>query len=201
MTAVCTCTDSLTPVSGVDHSSPDIPLVHLIRESDGFTDMETTPSEADAVRAVQTYLSNVLEARILVSSPQKSVWHSPGPRSDVTGGYEIRRKDWQSLRSVTTPLRKSDWDVRTVYLVRIKLRIKRFPAPMNPLVNDMLTAFRHSRINCQHVRALWQQSIVLFGHCSTAETIVPSMRSNISGLFHPWTLKPSSHPHSRALRL
>lgn len=94
-------------------------LIRLIREFDGFTDMETTPSEADVVRAVQTHLSNVLEARILVSSPQKSVWHSPGSRSDVAGGYEIRRKDWQSLRSVTVPLKKSDWDVKTVYLVRI----------------------------------------------------------------------------------
>lgn len=77
-----------------------------------------TPSEADVVRAVQKHLPNVLEARILVSSPQKSVWHSPGSRSDVTGGYEVRRKDWESLRSVTASIRKSDSDANTVYLVR-----------------------------------------------------------------------------------
>lgn len=104
-----------------------MPLFRLICESDGFTDMETAPSEADVVRAVQKHLSSSLEARILVSSPQKSVWHSPGSRSDVTGGYEIRRKDWRSLRSVTVPLRKSDWDAKTVYLVRIKPFTKSSP--------------------------------------------------------------------------
>lgn len=107
-----------------------MPLIRLIRESDSFTDVETAPSEADVMRAVQKYLPDVFEARILVSSPKKSVWHSPDSRSDVTGGYEIRRKDWQSLRSAAAPLRKSDWDIKTVYLVRIKPSAKQLPTPM-----------------------------------------------------------------------
>ena len=108
------------PTSGTDRSSQDVPLVRLIRESEGFTEMKPTPLESDIIRAVQKYLPNVLEARIFVSSPQKSVWHSLGSRSDTTGGYEIRRKDWQSLRSITAPLKKQDWDANTVYLVRIE---------------------------------------------------------------------------------
>ena len=89
--------------------------------------METTPSEADIARAVQVHLPNVFEVRILVSPPQKSVWHSPSSRSDVSGGYEIRRKDWQSLRSVTAPIRKSNWDDKTVYFVRIALLLSGYP--------------------------------------------------------------------------
>jgi hypothetical protein len=77
--------------------------------------MKTTPPEADVVRAVRKHLPDVLEARILVSSPQMS-----GSRSEPTGGYEIRRKDWRSVRSAAVPLRKQDWDAKTVYLVRIK---------------------------------------------------------------------------------
>ena len=91
--------------------------------------MKTTPPEADVVRAVQKHLPDALEARILVSFPQKSAWYPSGSRSDTAGGYEIRRKDWKSVRSVTAPLRKQDWDAQTVYLVRIKLYAASSPPP------------------------------------------------------------------------
>ena len=83
--------------------------------------MKTAPPEADVVRAVQKHLPHVLEARILVSSPQKSAWYASGSRSETAGGYEIRRKDWQSVRSVTAPLQERDWDAKTVYLVCVKI--------------------------------------------------------------------------------
>jgi len=105
-----------------DRSPLDIPLIHLIHETEGFTDMKTTPPEADVVRAVQKHLSDILEARILVSFPQNSALWASGSRSETAGGYEIRRKDWNIIRSVTVPLRKRDWDDKTVYLVRVKLR-------------------------------------------------------------------------------
>jgi len=83
--------------------------------------MKMVPPEVDVVRAVQKYLSDVLEARILVSSPQTSAWSSSGFRPDTTGGYEIRRKDWKSVRSIAPPVRKQDWDAKAVYLVCVKL--------------------------------------------------------------------------------
>ena len=107
--------------SGADRSSLDVSLVHLIRESEHFADMKTTPSEVDIIRAVQKHLPDVLEARILFSSPQNPAWSSSGSRSDTAGGYEIRRKDWKSVRSVAPPLRKQDWDTRAVYLVCVRL--------------------------------------------------------------------------------
>jgi len=55
-----------------------------------FVDMKATPPEADVIQAVQKHLPDTLEAQILVSSPQRSVWYASGSRS---GGYEIRRKD------------------------------------------------------------------------------------------------------------
>ena len=104
-----------------DRGLPDVSLVRLIRESEGFADMKTTPSEVDIIRAIRQHLPDVLEARILVSSPQNSDWYASGSRSETTGGYEIRRKDWRSVRSLAVPLRKQDWDAKTVYLVRIRL--------------------------------------------------------------------------------
>lgn len=106
-----------------------------MRESDGFTDMEVMPPEVDVARAVQKHLSNALEVRILVSSPQMSVWQS-GSRSDAAGGYEICRKDWQSVRSATAPLRKQDWDVKTVYLVCISRPSTQMFASETPAKND-----------------------------------------------------------------
>ena len=128
-----------------------MPLVRLIRESECFMDVKTTPPEADVVRAIQKHLADVLEARILVSSPQNSAWHSSGSRSDVAGGYEIRRKDWKSVRSITAPLRKQDWDARTVYLVRVKLS-STSSLPPDESVHDrgVLIEFRCFRKNCHH---------------------------------------------------
>lgn len=124
---------------GTDCSSLDVPLVRLIRESEHFADMKTPPPEADVARAVQNHLSDVLEARILVSSPQNPARYSTGSRPDTAGGYEIRRKDWNSVRSITPPLRKRDWDAKTVYLVRIKLAPTSSPfPPINPSMNEML---------------------------------------------------------------
>jgi len=105
-----------------DRSWLDVPLVRLIRESEGFADMKTAPPEADVVRAVQMHLPDVLWVQILVSSSQKSVWYASSSRSEAAGGYEIRRKDWRSALSLAAvPLRKQDWDAKTMYLVRIKL--------------------------------------------------------------------------------
>ena len=126
--------------SRTDRNSLDVPLVPLIRESECFTDIKTTSPEADVVRAIQNHLSDVLEARILVSSPQNSAWRSSGSRSDTAGGYEIRRKDWESVRSITAPLRKQDWDARTVYLVSVKLFTASSPLPMNLFMTEVLTA-------------------------------------------------------------
>jgi len=94
--------------------------------------MKTIPPEADIVRAVQQHLPGVLEARILVSSPQKSVCCASGSRSDTSGGYEIRRKDWKSIRSVTAPLKKRDWDAKAVYLVRVGLYFTSSFPSINP---------------------------------------------------------------------
>ena len=118
-----------TFVSRADRDSLDVPLVPLIRESERFTDIKPAPPEADVVRAIQNHLSDVLEARILVSSPQDPAWRPPGSRSETAGGYEIRRKDWRSIRSITAPLRKQDWDARTVYLVSVKLFTTPSPLP------------------------------------------------------------------------
>jgi len=128
--------DSHILMSWADYSSPDIPLAHLIHESEGFSDMKAIPPEVDVVRAIQKHLADVLEARILVSSPQRSAWRSSGSRSDATGGYEIRRKDWKSVRSITAPLRKQDWDAKTVYLVRVRLSSTSSLPPMNLSVGE-----------------------------------------------------------------
>lgn len=82
--------------------------------------MKAIPPEVEVIRAIQAHLPDVLEVRILVSSPPKSVWRTSGLRPETTGGYEIRRKDWQSVRSVTGRLGKRDWDAKTVYLVRVE---------------------------------------------------------------------------------
>lgn len=124
--------------SVTDRSSLDVPLVRLIRESEHFSDVKTVPAEVDVVRAVQKHLPDVLEARILVSSPQNPAWYSSGSRSDTTGGYEIRRKDWESVRSIAPPLRKQDWDARAVYLVCVQLFST--SSPMNLSMDRVLTA-------------------------------------------------------------
>jgi hypothetical protein len=100
-----------------------VPLSHLLRHSSVISSsgkhLELEP-EAAIVKALRRDASAVVDVRVLVSQPSKSDWFQKdrNNRKESVGGYEIRRKDWNSEVRPDRDYTKSDWDERTVYMVR-----------------------------------------------------------------------------------
>ena len=62
------------------------------------------------------------------STPPSSVWYGMGKtsRKKDVGGYEVRRRDWSTLRDC--PSRgwsRARWDEMTVYMVRFALALSK----------------------------------------------------------------------------
>lgn len=79
--------------------------------------------EASVVKAIRTYVSDVLEVRMLVSAPSASTWYpSWKSEKDSIGGYEVRRKDWSTLSdNATRNFTRVQWDERSIYMVGFSL--------------------------------------------------------------------------------
>jgi len=100
-----------------------LPLSYLIRCAFSRENLvhEHVPAEAGVVKAIRAYVGDVLEVRMLVSSPSTSAWYpSWKPGRDSVGGYEVRRKDWSTLSdNATRNFTRAQWDDRTIYMVRL----------------------------------------------------------------------------------
>lgn len=68
----------------------------------------------------------MFETRILVSEPSKSDWRaqtSYSKKEVAVGGYEIRRRDWQTFGDKMARHNKREWDSKTVYVVRAFIQL------------------------------------------------------------------------------
>ncbi|KAL4081447.1 hypothetical protein V8B97DRAFT_27979 [Scleroderma yunnanense] len=96
-----------------------VPINYLMRRPPFRGSWTAELSETEVVKALRTYASEMLQVRMLVSAPSSSVWYGTGKtsRKKDVGGYEVRRKDWETL--LDHPLRKlrtAQWEERTVYM-------------------------------------------------------------------------------------
>ena len=109
------------------HASTVVPINYLLRRSPfcGALPPDTgqEPSETEVVKAL---VSHTLEVRIRLpssasSAQPSSVWYGTRKtsRKKDVGGYEVRRRDWSTLRD--RPSRGwtcARWDDMTAYVVR-----------------------------------------------------------------------------------
>lgn len=106
-----------------EHDAGFLPLSYLMRRAFGRENLgqEYMSTEANTVKAIRTYASDVLEVRMLVSAPSASAWYpSWKPERSSVGGYEVRRKDWTTLLdSSTREFTRGQWDDRTIYMENI----------------------------------------------------------------------------------
>lgn len=114
-----------------EHDAGFLPLSYLMRRAFGRESLsqEYMPTEANVVKAIRTYASDVLEVRMLVSAPSASAWFPSwkSERSSV-GGYEVRRKDWSTLlENATREFTRSQWDDRTIYMENVPAQYHTIP--------------------------------------------------------------------------
>ena len=99
-----------------------MPINYLIRRPPFRGSSAAELLETEVVKALRSHASETLEVRILGSASSSSVWYGTGKtsRKKDVGGYEVRRKDWETLlEHPLRQLRTVQWDERTVYMVSI----------------------------------------------------------------------------------
>lgn len=104
-----------------------VPINYLIRRPPFRGSLPAEPSETEVVKALRSYASETLEVRMLGSAPSLSVWYGTGKtsRKKDVGGYEVRRKDWETLRDhPLRTLRAVQWDERTVYMECVPIQYR-----------------------------------------------------------------------------
>ncbi|KAG8218936.1 hypothetical protein J3R82DRAFT_4644 [Butyriboletus roseoflavus] len=117
-----------------DETSPDevgfVPINYLLRRTPFRSSLplasgQPDPSETEVVRALRTHASHTLEVRMRLASsssasaPPASVWYGTGKtsRKKDVGGYEVRRRDWSTLRDrLSCGWSRARWDDMTAYM-------------------------------------------------------------------------------------
>ena len=118
------------------HASTVVPINYLLRRPPvrGSLPPDTSqqPSETEVVKALRAQANHTLEVRMhLPCAQSSSVWYGTGKtsRKKDVGGYEVRRRDWPTLRD--RPSRgwtRARWDDMTAYMVRF------LACPPTPLI-------------------------------------------------------------------
>ncbi|KAH0840207.1 hypothetical protein J3R83DRAFT_1208 [Lanmaoa asiatica] len=105
-----------------------VPINYLLRRAPfrgslPLRNGQPEPSETEVVKALRTHASHTLEVRMhLLSSSSalsSSVWYGTGKtsRKKDVGGYEVRRRDWATLRDRPSHgWTRARWDEMTVYM-------------------------------------------------------------------------------------
>ena len=83
------------------------------------------PSETEVVKALRTHASHAVEVRMRLAS-SSPIWYGTGKtsRKKDVGAYEVRRKDWSSLRDRPSHgWTHARWGGMTIYMVRFVLAL------------------------------------------------------------------------------
>ena len=93
----------------------DVPLSYIIRTSSMFCSLKAgqVPPESFLLKCIKS--SSLLERRMIVSSVNNGSWTEMS--DDIQGGYEIRRKDWEVIKSRLHKYTSFHWSHRTIYVV------------------------------------------------------------------------------------
>lgn len=103
-------------------------MKYLLNNCPLFSSEELTAriTEVDMMRCLRSSNTSNLEARMLITEPSRNEWRnrghdhdSPGANKFHAGGFEVRRKDWESVLRDLESARwtKEWWSQRTVYMV------------------------------------------------------------------------------------
>ncbi|KDQ15495.1 hypothetical protein BOTBODRAFT_187311 [Botryobasidium botryosum FD-172 SS1] len=110
-----------------------VPLRRLLNESVFSAHIpQPRPSESAFAKALKAHGSGFLEVRILFTEPSQGDWNDPdaqmeSEQGEDAGGYEIRRKDWHSIKDAH-PLWGTAWEGRTIYVENMPPSARSLPS-------------------------------------------------------------------------
>lgn len=100
-------------------NTPVLPISFLLGTSPIFGGQTAHPPESAIIRSIKE--STAFEVRIALVEPDASTWRSGAGRSNDgnAGGYEIRRRDWGTLKERIRKYTAFQWEEKTVYIVSV----------------------------------------------------------------------------------
>lgn len=100
----------------------DTTLNSVLQTSAAFTGVKPLPSEASIIKSLRTYANDQFDVRMVIAG---SASNSRAARygKQESGGYEVRRKDWQEVvqRMKDGSFSRSHWQRNTIYMVLLLL--------------------------------------------------------------------------------
>lgn len=93
-------------------------LNNLLHAATAFAGVDPLPTEATIIKSLRTHANDRFDVRmILAGVASRSAKHG---RLD-TGGYEVRRKDWQEVvqHMKDGTFTRTHWQKRTIYIVNM----------------------------------------------------------------------------------
>ncbi|KAI0092126.1 hypothetical protein BDY19DRAFT_884425 [Irpex rosettiformis] len=101
----------------LEHSDDGfIPLTYLTDISPCFP---STP-ETVIVKALRTHGNDTFDVRLLMSSPSRAEWYGKAASAkSLSGGYEVRLKNWKETLERSRNGSRNEWESRTVYVENI----------------------------------------------------------------------------------
>ncbi|KAF5324654.1 hypothetical protein D9611_004386 [Ephemerocybe angulata] len=141
-------------LSGSSEEATYISLNYLLHHSSVLQPLLGIPQTL-LVKHLRTHLSDVLDFRMLVATPQPWFNRSGATSSQTTGGgYEVRLKTWDPASSPIYS--KLDWEKRAVYVENVPIHYRSIPMLVKFLVallpaKDESTPFHERTSRIQHI--------------------------------------------------
>ena len=88
----------------------------LLRTSPVFASIRPLPSEVSIVKALRAHAEDAFDNRMIMVNTARST-----RSASETGGYELRRRDWQSVLQQFHTFDRKYWHLRTIYIVFLLL--------------------------------------------------------------------------------
>jgi hypothetical protein len=95
-----------------------LPISFLLDNSSIFAGLDTHPPESIIAQATKD--STMFEIRIALVQPDDNSWRTETRRireESSAGGYEVRRRDWSSLKERIRKYTSFHWQEKSIYVV------------------------------------------------------------------------------------
>ncbi|KZT06499.1 uncharacterized protein LAESUDRAFT_700335 [Laetiporus sulphureus 93-53] len=133
-----------------------VPLRYVLRHSDYVRAVNPLPLETALVKILRNKASDIFDVRMTMTMASQSTWYRSyqAVDQDQSGGFEIRRRDWETLPRRLREYTKQDWDLRSVYIENLPPQYSSMPGIARFVASLLADQTGHLRAS-SFVQSVW----------------------------------------------